>query len=128
MPFPAVVVYITLFSFIIVLILFILWKGYTMKFLISDNHIEIHGLYRKQIIALSEIDTIKKIPIPFGFRLVGASLLGGRYYFPGIGNASVTMNNFVNGVLLTTKHGFNYVITPDDPLKFIDVVKNNTLK
>lgn len=42
---------------------------------------------------------------------------------PGIGKAWVTMGNFQDGVLISTKKGKHYVITPQEPLKFIETVK-----
>lgn len=53
-----------------------------------------------------------------------ARFLGVRYYLPGIGHATVVMSNFDDGVLIRTKKGNNYVITPQEPLKFIDIIKD----
>lgn len=114
--------FVFIFTCISIMFVYLIWKGYTMEFIISKKQIIIYGLLRKISIDISNVENIKKIPIPFGFRLFGAQFLGGVYYFPGIGNASVTMNNFDDGVLITTKQKKNYVITPQNPQDFIKII------
>jgi hypothetical protein len=114
--------FVFIFTCISIMFVYLIWKGYTMKFIISNKQIIIYGLLRNIRIDILDIETIKKIPIPFGFRLFGASFLGGLFFFPGIGNASVTMSNFDDGVLITSKQKKNYVITPQDPQDFINTV------
>ena len=114
--------FVFIFTCISIMFVYLIWKGYTMKFIISNKQIIIYGLLRNIRIDILNIETIKKIPIPFGFRLFGASFLGGLFFFPGIGNASVTMSNFDDGVLITSKQKKNYVITPQDPQDFINTV------
>jgi hypothetical protein len=114
--------FVFIFTCISIMFVYLIWKGYTMEFIISKKQIIIYGLLRAISIDISNVENIKKIPIPFGFRLFGAQFLGGVYYFPGIGNASVTMNNFDDGVLITTKQKKNYVITPQKPQDFIKII------
>jgi hypothetical protein len=120
--FADVILFVTFF-FIFVIILFTLYRAYRLNFIISKDTLFIQGLVKKHEIVLSEITDVRKVPIPFGFRLFGASFLGGRYYLPGVGNATVAMSNFDDGVLISTKKGYNYVITPLNPMKFIDDIK-----
>jgi hypothetical protein len=122
MTFVVKVIFIITFDCIAIVFIYLIWKGYTMKFIISKKQIIIDGLIRKISIDILNIETAKKIPIPFGFRLFGAQFLGGVYYFPGIGNASVTMSNFDDGVLITTKQKKNYIITPKNPQDFINII------
>jgi hypothetical protein len=114
-----------------IMFIYLLWKGYTMKFIISKKQIIIYGLLQKINIDILNIETIQKTSIPVGFRLFGAQFLGGIYYFPGIGNASVTMSNFNDGVLITTQQKKNYIITPENPQEFIQnilKIKNETIR
>lgn len=107
------------FSAVALLIAFIMLRAYRMKFTVTDAHVIVDGVFRKSVIKRDDIKSIEKTPIPFGFRLFGASFLGGLYYLPGIGRAWVSMGNFEDGVLITTKHGKHYVITPRKPIEFI---------
>ncbi len=113
-------IFVITFFIILLVIGFTLFKAYRLSFIISTDRVLISGLLKKHEIMFSDIKEIRKIPIPFGFRLYGASFLGGRYYFPGVGNASVAMSNFDDGVLISTKKGYHFVITPLHPLTFID--------
>lgn len=112
----------SLFSAVILIMLYTVYKAANMKFVLTNEKIEISGLLRKKKIKLSSIEKVEKTPIPFGFRLFGASFLGGKYYLPGIGKANVAMTNFQDGVLIETRQGKNYVITPVEPFKFIDSI------
>ncbi len=94
-----------------------------MRFTIEKNRIIVSGVFKENRIKIPDIKSINKVPIPAGIRLFGASFLGGWYYLPGIGKAWVTMGNFQDGVLISIKKGKHYVITPQEPLKFIETVK-----
>jgi hypothetical protein len=118
------IIFIITFFIVFLIIIFILFRAYKLSFIISKDSLTIGGLLKKHDIMFSDIKEIKKVPIPFGFRLFGASFLGGRYYLPGVGNATVAMSNFDDGVLISTKKGYNFVITPSNPMKFIDDMKN----
>lgn len=128
MDFGTSLILIATFSLVTLLIIFILRKAYRMRFTITQDRIIVSGIFRRNIIKISDIKTIQKTPIPFGFRLFGASFLGGLYYLPGIGKAWVTMGNFSDGVLITTKHNKHYVITPMNPMDFIKTVKGSKKK
>ena len=117
------VIFIITFLVVFLIIIFTLYKAYRLSFIISKDKLIIGGLLKRHELDFKEIKEVKKIPIPFGFRLFGASFLGGRYYLPGVGNATVAMSNFDDGVLISKKSGYNYVITPLDPMKFIDILK-----
>jgi hypothetical protein len=116
-------VFIGMFLIITIMISFIIFRAYRLNFIISKDSVVIDGLFKKHKIMISDIKEVKKIPIPFGFRLFGASFLGGRYYIPGIGKASIAMSNFDDGVLIITKRKNNFIITPKNPLKFLDYLK-----
>ena len=124
MTFLEKIIFITIYFIVFLVIIFTLYRAYRLIFIISKDRLVIGGLLKKHIIMFSDIKEVKKTVIPLGFRLFGASLLGGRYYFPGVGNASVAMSNFDDGVLITTKEGYNFLITPMEPLRFIDILKD----
>jgi len=75
-----------------------------------------------QRVSLETIESVEKTLIPFGIRLFGASGYGGYYYFPNVGRAFVVITDFRDGVLIKTKQG-NYLITPKNPLEFIESIK-----
>ncbi len=124
MVFFEIIVFVAVYFIIIVVFVFTLYKAYRLVFIISKDQLIIVGLLKKHNIIFSDIKDVKKFPIPLGFRIFGASLLGGRYYFPGVGHASVAMSNFNDGVLVTTKNNYNFLITPMEPLRFIDSLKD----
>ena len=120
MTFLEKIIFVTIYVIIFLIFIFTLYRAYRLIFIISKDKLIIGCLVKKHVIMYSDIKEVKKTLIPLGFRLFGASLLGGRYYFPGVGNASVAMSNFDDGVLITTKNGYNFLITPMEPLRFID--------
>jgi hypothetical protein len=97
-----------------------LFRGYRLLFILSKDRLIIRGLLMKHEVLYYQIKEVRKIPIPFGFRLYGASFFGGKYYFPGVGTATVAMSNFNDGVLISTTSGRHYVITPQNPESFIE--------
>ena len=117
------VLFVVVFLAVLAMFIFIMVKAYRMRFTIEKNRIIVSGVFKENRIEIPDIKSINKVPIPAGIRLFGASFLGGLYYFPGIGRAWVTMGNFQDGVLISTKKGKHYVITPQEPLKFIETVK-----
>ena len=120
MPLEAKAVFYGVFSLVIIMFIFILYKVYHMKFKLSQGMLYIHGVFRTNKVEIKNIKDIKKSPIPFGMRLFGGSFIGGYYYLPGIGRAWVAMTNFKDGVLITTRDKENYIITPTHPKQFIE--------
>ncbi len=123
MSFWEEVLFLVVFLAVLVMFIFIMVKAYRMRLTIEKNQIIVNGVFKENRIKISDIKSIDKVPIPAGIRLFGASFLGGLYYLPGIGKAWVTMGNFQDGVLISTQKDRHYVITPQEPLKFIQTVK-----
>lgn len=117
------VAFIVLFTLVLLIFIFIVVRAYRMKFTVTSHHIIVSGIFKQNRIEIAGIQSIYKTAIPFGFRLFGASFLGGWYYLPGVGKAWVVMSNFQDGVLISTKQGKHYVITPEEPYEFIRVVE-----
>ena len=113
-----------LFSIVFIIIAFTLYKAYSLKIQITESHVKISGIFRSSKISISDIEEVERTPIPFGFRIFGASFLGGAYYLPGIGKATVAMTNFSDGVLIKTKEGGNFVVTPRDPEDFVESLED----
>jgi hypothetical protein len=120
------IILIIVYGIIAAIVLATLFRGYRLLFILLNDRLIIRGLLQKHEVLYSQIIEVKKIPIPFGFRLYGASFFGGKYYFPGVGTATVAMSNFNDGVLISTTNGYHYVITPQTPAVFIErITKHN---
>ena len=78
-----------------------------------------------KVVELSKIRSVRRVLIPFGIRLFGASFHGGYYYVPGLGRAFMAITNFSDGVLIETEDG-RYIITPSNPDEFIKAVAPST--
>lgn len=115
---------IILMIFMVAMFGFIIYKAYAMRFEITEDSLIIHGIFKKHVVTLTAIEQAHRSPVPFGFRLFGASLLGGFYYFPGIGTAWVAMGNFKDGVLIKTLAGKHFFITPERPDSFLSHLKS----
>jgi hypothetical protein len=114
---------INLFSCIEFVLFYLFIRAYRTLYTVKPYEIKVYGAMGTKTIAIDEIESIKKNSIPSGFRLFGSSFLGGWYYFRGIGKTWVSMTNFKDGVLISTKDDKKYMITPKNPEKFIEIVK-----
>lgn len=121
------ITFVILFGAILVLFAVIISRAKKMSFAIGDQLV-INGVFGRHKIDFKDISEARRSAIPAGVRLFGASLLGGYYYFPGIGTAWVSMGNFSDGVLITTVQKKRYLITPEDPDKFISLLKERQVK
>jgi hypothetical protein len=119
----ALLMFMLLMSPVLLLFIYIILKAYNIKFTITGKNIIIDGVFCKKTVKISDIKSIQKTFIPVGFKIYGASFLGGWHYFPAIGTAWVVMGNFEDGVLITTKQKKHYLITPVNPLEFIKILK-----
>lgn len=118
-------VFYVVFAFVLAWSAYLLYRIYHMRFLVKNGEITIFGAFNKNVIKISEITEIKRTAIPMGIRLWGGSFVGGRYYIPGIGRAWVAMTNFEDGVLINTRNKEHYVITPQNPDQFIEIINSN---
>jgi hypothetical protein len=120
---PLNLLLVCVFILIFALFAFVLSRAHGMRYTVTGSRLVIRGIFNTNVIPRSDIKSVEKTPVPFGFRLFGASFLGGLYYLPGIGRAWVAMGNFKDGVLVTTRQGKHYVITPQRPLEFVKAVQ-----
>ena len=116
-----------LFSFIGLILIYTTARAQRTLYTLERHKINIYGAMGTRSISYDEIESIKKSAIPIGLRLYGSSFLGGWYYLPGIGNTWVSMTNFKDGVLISTRNEKKYLITPSEPERFIDAIKSRTL-
>jgi len=77
-----------------------------------------------KVVEPSKVRSIRRVRIPFGVKLFGASSHGG-YYVPGLGRTFMAITNFSDGVLIGTEDG-RYIITPSSPDEFIKAVEPST--
>lgn len=112
------------FAILLVFFSWIIYRIYTMKYVIENDEVVIHGAFNVNRLKIFEIESIQRTPIPYGIRLYGGSFIGGRYYLPGIGKAWVAMTNFKDGVLIKSRSGENYVITPKNPDSFVEFINS----
>ena len=73
-------------------------------------------------VRLDEIKEIKRTMVPFHIR-VGVSFYCGWFYLFGVGWTTAIITNLNDGVLIKTKDGNNYLITPSSPDIFITQLK-----
>ena len=73
-------------------------------------------------IKLKDIKSVEKILFPFGFR-VGASFYCGIYYIPNLGWTRVIITNMRDTILIRTKDGRKYIISPKNPKRFMKTLK-----
>ncbi|MBU0953589.1 MAG: PH domain-containing protein [Nanoarchaeota archaeon] len=121
----ATTLFVGVYVAVMLLIIFILYRASNMTFTVTRDTLFIRGIFNTNVVPLKTITSVQKTPTPFGFRLFGASFLGGLYHLPGIGRTWVAMGNFEDGVLITTKQKKHFFITPQQPLAFINIVKKN---
>ena len=99
---------------------------YRTRYILTDSELLIRTtilIGGNKRIPLDEVESVEKTLIPLGFKLFGAGFHGGYYSFPGLGKAFLSMTNFEDGLLLRTRKG-NYIITPKDPLSFLESIKS----
>ncbi len=74
-------------------------------------------------IRLKDIAKAGRTMIPFSFKGFGASAYCGWFYIPTVGWTRVIITNLSDGVLIRTKDGKNYLVTPSNPKGFIKALK-----
>jgi len=71
---------------------------------------------------LKDIKKVEKIIFPFNIK-VGASFYCGIFYVPNLGWIRTIITNLRDTVLITTKDGKYYMITPSKPERFMKTLK-----
>ncbi len=112
-----------LFALIDLFLLYLLFRAYRTMYTLDQDDLNVYGAMGTKKIPYGEIGSIKRSAIPSGFRLYGSSFLGGWYYLPGIGRTWVSMTNFKDGVLISTLDNKRYLVTPAEPERFVQSIK-----
>jgi len=100
------------------------------RYILSDSELVIDTtvlIGGKKRIPLDTIETVEKTLFPFGFKLFGASFHGGYYSIPGLGRAFIAVTNLDDGILVRTTNS-NYIISPRDPVDFIETLKSKIVQ
>jgi hypothetical protein len=71
---------------------------------------------------LKDIKKVEKTMVPMHFRF-GASLYSGYFYVPSLGWVGSIITNLRDAIIITTKNGKYYMITPLNPEKFMKLLK-----
>ena len=112
------------------LFLMVLRSLHNTRYILSDNELVIDTsvlIGGTKIIQLDTIETVEKTLYPFGFKLFGASFHGGYYSIPGLGRAFIAVTNLGDGILVRTTQR-NYIISPRDPMDFIETLKSRVVQ
>lgn len=95
---------------------------YTTRYTIRDGILYSWSPFMTIRIRLSDIKSVEKIMVPFHIR-VGASLYSGFFYVPDLGWVMSIITNLRDAILITTKNGKYYMITPSNPKTFMRMLK-----
>ncbi|MBN2202872.1 MAG: hypothetical protein JW700_01660 [Candidatus Aenigmarchaeota archaeon] len=94
---------------------------YLTKYMIKNNVLTSWSPFVYIKINLKDVKSVEKVLFPFGFR-VGASLYSGFYYVPNLGWARVVITNLKDIILIKTKDGRKYMISPKNPKRFMKLL------
>jgi len=109
-------------GFVFSLLLITILGFYTTKYKIKDGILYSCSPFMIIKIKLKDIKKVEKIMVPLHFR-VGASLYCGVFYVPNLGWVKSIITNLRDAILITTKKGKYYMITPSNPKIFMKLLK-----
>ncbi len=108
--------------FVFLLILITTISFYSTKYKIKDGVLYSWSPFIVIKLKLKDIKKVEKVMVPLHFR-VGASLYCGVFYVPNLGWVRSIITNLRDAILITTKKGKYYMITPSNPKKFMKMLK-----
>jgi len=100
---------------------------YTTKYKIKDGLLASWSPFVAIKIKLKDIKNIERIIYPFNLK-VGASFYCGFFYVPNLGWVRSIITNLRDVILITTKDGKYYMITPSNPERFMRMLKGKNQK
>jgi hypothetical protein len=109
--------------FIIGLLCAIPYGLYKTRYVICNGRLSSRSIFASMDIGKKDIAAVELTRIPFMLRGYGAGLYSLRAFIPGVGWTRVIMTNLTDGVLIKTKGGANYLITPSNPRAFVKLLK-----
>jgi len=108
---------------LVLLIILITTMGfYNTKYRIKDGFLYSWSPFMIIKVNIKDIKKVEKTMVPMHFR-VGASLYSGSFYVPNLGWVNSIITNLKDAILITTKKGKYYMITPSNPEKFMKLLK-----
>jgi len=108
--------------FVLFMLLTLIISFYNIKYKIKDGLLTSWSPFVAIKIKLKDIKNVEKIMFPFNFR-VGASFYSGFFYVPNLGWVRLIVTNLRDTVLITTKDGKYFMITPSNPKRFMKMLK-----
>ena len=91
---------------------------YDTKYTIERGVLRARSPFARIEVRLKDIEKAERLLVPMHFR-VGASLYCGWFYVPNVGWVRSIITNLRDAVMITTKDGRRYLITPSEPERFI---------
>lgn len=117
---------VTMFNFVMTLALFLMLITtlgfFTTKYVIKNGVLHSWSPFVVINLRLKDIKKVEKIMVPLHIRF-GASLYSGFFYVPRLGWVRSIITNLKDAILITTKNGKYYMITPSNPKKFMKLLK-----
>jgi hypothetical protein len=96
---------------------------YKTRYTINNTKLSSKSIFAFININTKDIAKIEQTRIPLMFKGFGASIHSGWFYIPAVGWTKVIITNLTDGVLIKTKDGGNYLITPSNPSGFVKLLK-----
>jgi len=112
----------SLMFFVFSLMLITVISFYTTKYTISDGSLSSWSPFMGIKIKLKDIKKIEKIIFPFHVK-IGASFYCGMFYVPNVGWVRSIITNLRDVILINTKDGKYFMITPSNPERFMKMLK-----
>jgi hypothetical protein len=109
-------------AFVLLLILAVTISFYRTRYTIKDGFLYSWSPFMVIKVNIKDIKKVERTMVPMHFR-VGASLYSGYFYVPNLGWVGSIITNLRDAILITTKKGKYYMITPSNPERFMKLLK-----
>jgi hypothetical protein len=106
------------------LLLIVTFSFFRTKYTIENGKLHSWSPFAVIDLRTKDIAKAQRTLIPFSFKGFGASAYSGWFFVPTVGWTRVIITNLSDGVLLKSKDGRNYLITPSRPDSFIKSLKS----
>jgi hypothetical protein len=118
---PELTVRVVVLVALLLVSMFVLWVTislYETKYTIDRGVLRARSPFARIEVRLKDIVKAERVLVPVHFR-VGASLYCGWFYVPNVGWVRSIITNLRDAVMVTTRDGKRYLITPSQPERFI---------
>ena len=107
--------------FVFLMILTITIGFYSTKYKIENSVLTSWSPFMIIKLKLKDVKKVEKIMVPLHFK-VGTSFYCGFFYAPNLGWIRSIITNLRDAVLITTKDGKYFMITPSNPKRFMKLL------